>query len=98
MARVTSKLQFTIPKAVAEKHGIGPGCELEMESADDVIRLRVVDSTEAKRKDGVATALDAFDFATKRQEERESSAPSNPDKSADRGWQRDDLYNRDLAR
>lgn len=33
MARVTSKLQLTLPKAVADKHGIRPGDEFAVHSS-----------------------------------------------------------------
>ena len=39
MARVTSKLQVTIPKAVADRYAIEPGAEIEFEPAGDVIRV-----------------------------------------------------------
>ena len=33
MAKVTSKLQVTVPKALAERHGIAPGDEIDWQSA-----------------------------------------------------------------
>ena len=35
MSRVTSKLQVTIPKAVADRYGIAPGVEIAFEPAGD---------------------------------------------------------------
>jgi len=39
MAKVTSKLQLTVPKAIADRYGIKPGDELEWIPAGDVIRV-----------------------------------------------------------
>ena len=39
MAKVTSTLQVTVPKALADRYGIGPGDEIEWEAAGDVIRV-----------------------------------------------------------
>jgi len=39
VARVTSKLQVTIPKAVADRYAIEPGAEIVFEPAGDVIRV-----------------------------------------------------------
>ena len=50
MSRVTSKLQVTIPKAIAERHGIRPGVEVDWQSAGDVIRV-VVEPPEAPPDD-----------------------------------------------
>jgi len=39
MAKVTSKYQVTIPKALADELGIEPGHDIEWSSAGDSIRL-----------------------------------------------------------
>jgi bifunctional DNA-binding transcriptional regulator/antitoxin component of YhaV-PrlF toxin-antitoxin module len=39
MSRVTSKLQVTLPKAIADLHHIRPGTEIQFESAIDCIRI-----------------------------------------------------------
>ena len=39
MAKVTSKLQVTLPKRLAEQHGIAPGDEVRFESVAGVIRM-----------------------------------------------------------
>ena len=39
MAKVTSKLQVTVPKAVADRYGIKPGDEIRFEDAGEVIRV-----------------------------------------------------------
>jgi len=42
MAKVTSKLQVTVPKALAERYAIRPGDEIAWEAAGDVIRVVTV--------------------------------------------------------
>ncbi|MDZ7769075.1 MAG: AbrB/MazE/SpoVT family DNA-binding domain-containing protein [Woeseiaceae bacterium] len=39
MAKVTSKLQITIPKRLAEQYGLAPGDEIEFLPAGDSVRL-----------------------------------------------------------
>ena len=40
MAKVTSKLQVTIPKRIAERFGISPGDNIEFVAAGDSISIR----------------------------------------------------------
>ena len=97
MAKVTSKLQVTIPKAIAQAHGIRPGMELEFESAHDVIRVR----TMARAPLDVAARLHAYDQGTRRQTTRNRAfRKAHPElvEPANRGWRRADLYDRGLAR
>ena len=39
-AKISSKGQLVLPKAVRDAYGLGPGSEVEVESAGDVIVLR----------------------------------------------------------
>ena len=39
MSRITSKLQVTVPKAIAERYGIRPGDEIRFEESGEVIRV-----------------------------------------------------------
>jgi bifunctional DNA-binding transcriptional regulator/antitoxin component of YhaV-PrlF toxin-antitoxin module len=87
MAKVTSKLQLTLPKALAERYGVEPGDEVEWEAAGDAIR--VVPSSTRRRRDA-SSRLRLFDAATRRQEGRQEGAPS----AIDRGWTREELYER----
>jgi AbrB family looped-hinge helix DNA binding protein len=99
VAKVTSKLQVTIPKVIADAHGIEPGMELVFESAGDVIRVvpkrrrRVADTSRAR--------LDRFDAGTRRQLERDrelrAARPELFDAN-DRGWRREELYDRGVPR
>lgn len=93
MARVTSKLQVTIPKVVADSYSISPGDELDWLPAGDSIRVRP--AVEATSTDDPARRLELFDAATERQRLREGGAPARePGAHGDRGWSRDDLYER----
>jgi AbrB family looped-hinge helix DNA binding protein len=93
MSKVTSKLQLTLPKRLAEQYGIKPGDEVEFQAAGDVIRL--VPSNRAVRPQlSVDERLRLFDESTARQQEREKlrKLPAKP--PTDRGWKREDLYTR----
>lgn len=92
MARVTSKLQVTIPKAVAERYGIEPGAEIAFEPAGDVIR--VVPQRRPVR--GLRERLKLFERALARQREREAGRVFP--EVQDRGWTREDLYDRGRPR
>ena len=94
---MTSKLQVTIPKVIARAHGIEPGCEVEFESADRVIHMRVLSDDEPM---DAAAKLQRFDEATRRQAARNRKlARELPNLHAKRrGWSRQDLYDRGLAR
>ena len=91
MSRVTSKLQVTIPKAIAEPFGIKPGDEVEWVAAGGTIQLLPC------RPDGgrlnAEERLRLFRAATERQRQRNAEwiGERNP---ADRGWTREELYQR----
>ena len=108
MAKVTSKLQLTVPKAIADRYRIRPGDELEWIAAGDTIR--VIPSNVSRGKQHGRTVeerLELFDQATMRQRVRESasgepraSRDEAPSRGAakrpevERGWRREDLYDR----
>jgi AbrB family looped-hinge helix DNA binding protein len=95
MARVTSKLQVTIPKAVADQYGIRPGDDLSFLPAGDGIRVL----PERRPAPSTTERLRIFDLATERQEERERQGPRKVAGRAEgRGWAREDLYDRGRAR
>jgi AbrB family looped-hinge helix DNA binding protein len=93
MAKVTSKLQVTVPKALADQFGIAPGDEIEWEAAGDAIR--VVPSARPDKAD-TRTRRRLFDKATERQRERERTSALEP--ASDRGWTREELYERGASR
>ena len=90
---MTSKLQVTVPKALAERHGIAPGDEIDWQSAGDAIRI--VPTRARPRRDGAWRAR-LFDQATQRQRQRQKAAPVAP--ATGREWTRDELYDRGRAR
>jgi AbrB family looped-hinge helix DNA binding protein len=93
MAKVTSKLQVTVPKALAERYGIDPGDEIEWEAAGDVIRVLPPRKEPARN---AAARLRLFDQATARQKAREKG--SSLRRPRRRGWTREELYGRGRAR
>jgi AbrB family looped-hinge helix DNA binding protein len=94
MAKVTSKLQVTIPRALAKTYGIEPGDAIEWSASGDGIRLSPVAKT---RELDVKARLRLFDRATLRQKERERATKA-PRGAADRGWTREELYDRGRSR
>ncbi len=96
MAKVTSKLQVTIPKVVAEQYGIRPGDDIDWTPAGDTVRV-----TKSRSQIGSTTTtarrLELFDLATQRQKRRQSRLKRSPAPPRDRGWRREDLYDRDRA-
>ena len=91
MPKVTSKLQVTVPKAIATRYGIRPGDVIEWVPAGDAIRV-----VPAGRKARVADRqwkLKLFDAATERQRLRQSGGPRRRARGG-RGWAREDLYDR----
>jgi AbrB family looped-hinge helix DNA binding protein len=94
MSKVTSKLQVTVPKAIAERFGIRPGDKIEFQAAGDAIRIELGSPARALTTD---ERLKLFDESMKRQRRRQAARkyPKNP---RDRGWKREDLYDRGRAR
>lgn len=94
MAKVTSKLQITLPKRIATQHGIAPGDEIEFESAGDVIRI-VPARRRPRSRLSAEERLRLFDEATVRQDRRAEKLrlPTEPPQKRD--WRREDLYDRD---
>jgi len=91
MSKITSKLQVTIPKALAERYGLGPGDEIEWIPAGDAIRVEP-----ARHRNPLSTQerLRLFDGATKRLRRTKWTG----DTPKDRGWTRAELYGRGRAR
>jgi bifunctional DNA-binding transcriptional regulator/antitoxin component of YhaV-PrlF toxin-antitoxin module len=90
VARVTSKLQVTIPKVIAQRYGIEPGGEIEWLPAGEAIR--VVPQADRQQAPDRARRVDLFDRATARQRLRQAGKRGAA--TAERGWRRDDLYSR----
>lgn len=94
---MTTKLQVTLPKAVADLYGIRPGDEIEWVPAGDVIR--VLPPGQRQSRLDVAARLKLFDQATARQQQREKTRhKTKHPQPKDRGWTREELYVRGRAR
>lgn len=93
MSKVTSKLQVTIPKAIADQFGIAPGDEIEFQAAGEFIRIVPPRKRRATRL-SLEERLRLFDASTERQRQREKGMklPSKP--PVERDWKREDLYTR----
>jgi AbrB family looped-hinge helix DNA binding protein len=95
MAKVTSKLQVTVPKSIADQYGIRPGDDIEFVPSGDAIR--VVPAGRAGPSADPKTRLALFDAATERQKRRQKGRPRSKT-ATKRGWQREELYVRGRAR
>lgn len=97
MAKVTSKLQVTIPKRIAEQFSIAPGDDIEFIAAGDGIRI----VTGERPHFGVlstAERLRLFRAATARQKAREKDMKFTVRAGRGRDWTRADLYTRGKPR
>jgi AbrB family looped-hinge helix DNA binding protein len=94
VTRVTGKFQITLPKRLVEAFGIRVGDEVELVAVGGVIRLVPARAI----RSGLPTEerLRLFDEATERisagLKKRKLPEPT------DRGWTRDELYDRDRSR
>ena len=95
MSKVTSKLQVTVPKVIAEQYGIRPGDEVDWVSAGDSIR--VIPPGGSTPALDIRARLDLFDQATQRQQARDA-ARAETERATDRGWTREELYDRGRSR
>jgi len=98
MPKVTSKLQLTVPKKIADQYGIKPGDELEWIPAGDSIRVELARrKSRAGQKLTVKERLALFDEGTRRLDKLQAAElKKNRGKSVTRetrGWTREDLYN-----
>ncbi len=96
MSKVTSKLQVTVPKALAERYRIKPGDDIRFEEAGEVIRVVPAAAAEHARAPDTDARLRLFDAATARQRTREAERTLCAESS--RGWTREELYERGRTR
>ncbi len=93
MSKVTAKLQVTLPKRIADAHGIRPGDDVHFSSAGDCIRITPA-SVQSGRQLDVAERLRLFDAATRRADDRARALPIEGHASPARDWRGDELYTR----
>jgi len=110
MAKVTSKLQLTLPKAIADQYRIRPGDDLDWLPAGEAIRVVKRDAEAARPATVAATIKERlllFDQATARQRKRQAGSgtrqpaagsQSSRSQCQGRGWTREELYKRGLSR
>jgi AbrB family looped-hinge helix DNA binding protein len=110
MAKVTSKLQLTVPKVIADAYGIKPGDRLDWFPAGESIRVIPAKTRRGRAHPlSVEERLKLFRQMLQRQRQREINPPMveeahNPAErplkphEIDRGWRREDLYTRGSSR
>jgi bifunctional DNA-binding transcriptional regulator/antitoxin component of YhaV-PrlF toxin-antitoxin module len=99
MPKVTSKLQLTVPKVIADQYGIRPGDELEWIPAGDSIRVELV-RRKAKAGHELTTEerLALFDANMDRIDKLQAEQLKKAKKKGtritreNRGWTREELY------
>lgn len=90
MSKVTSGLALKVPQDIVQRFRIEPGDEIEWHPDGDGIRL-VLSSPEKRLTS--AERLELFDESVRRQRAREQRlGPVEP--AEDRGWTREELYDR----
>jgi bifunctional DNA-binding transcriptional regulator/antitoxin component of YhaV-PrlF toxin-antitoxin module len=89
VSKVTSKLQVTLPKALADHYGISPGDEIQWVAAGEVIK--VLPTAQSAPAATSVSRLKNFDQCTIRQQGRQKGRRS-PRQLTGRGWTREDLY------
>jgi AbrB family looped-hinge helix DNA binding protein len=97
MPKVTSKLQLTVPKKIADQYGIRPGDELEWVPAGESIRVELM---RLRAKNGMRLSpgerVALFDAATQRRKRRERALlkgnPRPKPETSARGWTREEIY------
>jgi AbrB family looped-hinge helix DNA binding protein len=97
MAKVTSKLQVTLPKAIADRVGIRPGDDIEWRADGRTIQIVPAATPLRTREERLAS----FDEATARQDDRNRDwrrRHRRQPASAAREWSRNELYTRGRAR
>jgi AbrB family looped-hinge helix DNA binding protein len=95
MAKVTSKLQITIPKKIADQFGIKPGDELEFVPRAGGIRL-VPAGRWSEPKLNPEERVRLFRDSMKRADQRADELGIKPvEDESKRDWTREELYTRD---
>ena len=91
MAKVTSKLQVTVPKALAAQLNLRPGDEVDWTINGNSLQVTPVKNR--RQPLDLETRLRLFREATERQRRRQQDVRVTPT-DGDRGWTREELYDR----
>jgi AbrB family looped-hinge helix DNA binding protein len=94
MSKITSKLQVTLPKALADRLRIRPGDEIDWQEAGDA--LRVLPRRSQPTRFSSEMRLRLFDEATQRQRRRQARRRLVKEERG-RGWTREELHGRGRA-
>jgi len=94
MSKVSSKYQITLPRELARSHRIEPGEHVYFEDAGSAIYLRRGKSEPCSGADALTENLGRFDAASERQAVRDRTWPVAAEPPSDRGWTREELYQR----
>jgi bifunctional DNA-binding transcriptional regulator/antitoxin component of YhaV-PrlF toxin-antitoxin module len=103
MSKVTSKMQLTVPKAIATQYGIRVGDELEWIPAGEAIRVRPAHRKAGNAQDlTLEERLELFDRGTARlnkiQARQLRKTARSRTRGTGRGWTREELYARGRSR
>jgi AbrB family looped-hinge helix DNA binding protein len=96
--KVTSKLQLTVPKKIADQYGIRPGDELEWIPAGDSIRVELLRKARKGQELTAEERVALFDANTKWIDKLQAEQLEQAKKSGhrttreNRGWTREELY------
>ena len=96
MTTVTGKYQITLPKRLVDAYGIKVGDEVDLVAAGEMISI--VPARAARSMLTPEERLKLFDQATRRQKMRRRENPDAAGAPADRGWTREELYQRGRPR
>ena len=107
MPKVTSKLQITLPKALATQYGIEPGDEIDFQAMGESIRLtprKIPGKTPEKTLRPRLSLEERIRIWTEANQVLRAhwdseglasqSVPSEHSAPSERGWTRDELYDR----
>jgi AbrB family looped-hinge helix DNA binding protein len=94
MTRVTGKFQITLPKRLVDAFGIRVGDEVELVAAGDSIRIVPANAVRSGRS--TQERLRLFDETTQRLKASAQEKKLPP--ATDRGWTREELYDRGRTR
>jgi len=102
MSKVTSKLQLTVPKVIADRYGIRPGDELQWTPAGESIRIELErGASGAGHQLSAEERIRLFDRGSERLNrihKNQLKQPNRQPSSRGRGWKREDLYDRGFPR
>jgi AbrB family looped-hinge helix DNA binding protein len=93
MAKVTSKFQVTVPKAIARRYNIEPGGEIRWVEAGDIVH--VIPQSRQSAPGDINEKLRLFDQSTARQKKARRPVKK---RAGGKAWAREELYTRGRSR